>query len=147
MKKKPEFFLGSKVEYDNQNFIWGLTNVKRGTRNMVAMIGDLGLEEDYTFECLLYNTIAEAINLKLHNKPTPERIPISVKNFITSPVKYHSKGTYISFEKEGEEQELLVVRGWGSIQHMFSDLESAAAYQDSVGEYIVDAINNYLNFI
>jgi len=40
--------------------------------------------------------------------------------------------------------EVLSVRGWGAIINMFPDIESAAEFQDELGKFIAEAINEKL---
>lgn len=37
------------------------------------------------------------------------------------------------------------VRGWGAIQHLFTDQKQAADFQDAMGKFFADAINEKLN--
>jgi len=37
--------------------------------------------------------------------------------------------------------EVLSIRGWGAIQHMFPTIESAEEFQDELGRFIAEAIN------
>lgn len=54
---------------------------------------------------------------------------------------YDPFGTMI-FAKEGNDIQMLAdVRGWGRIQHMFKTEQEAENFQDKVGQFIVDAIN------
>jgi hypothetical protein len=39
---------------------------------------------------------------------------------------------------------LLNVRGWGAIQHLFKTQEEAMKYQDELGAWFADAINEKL---
>ena len=43
--------------------------------------------------------------------------------------------------KEGDVQMLLDVRGWGAIQHLFKTEQEAANFQDELGAWFVEAIN------
>lgn len=43
-------------------------------------------------------------------------------------------------------QQFLDVRGWGAIQHMgFKTVEEAMVFQDRVGQWVTDVINEKLN--
>jgi hypothetical protein len=37
--------------------------------------------------------------------------------------------------------EVLSIRGWGAIQHLFENSEEAAEFQDELGNFIAEAIN------
>ena len=37
--------------------------------------------------------------------------------------------------------EVLSIRGWGAIQHMFKNIDEAAEFQDELGRFIAEAIN------
>lgn len=60
--------------------------------------------------------------------------------------KYGPTGQMIFAVNEEDGLQLLVdVRGWGRIQNMFPTIKEAEAFQDSVGEFITDAINTALS--
>jgi len=40
--------------------------------------------------------------------------------------------------------EVLSIRGWGAIQHMFPTIEDALEFQDELGKFITEAINEKL---
>jgi len=40
--------------------------------------------------------------------------------------------------------EVLSIRGWGSIQHMFPTIKEAGEFQDELGKFIAEAINDKL---
>lgn len=40
--------------------------------------------------------------------------------------------------------EVLSIRGWGTIQNMFPDIENAKKFQDELGKFIAEAINDKL---
>lgn len=40
--------------------------------------------------------------------------------------------------------EVLSIRGWGAIQHMFPNIQSAEEFQDELGRFIAEAINDKL---
>ena len=72
-----------------------------------------------------------------------------IKDFIGHRVSYDGYGTYIWGERvnkdgEIELQMLADVRGWGAIQNLFKTGEEACAFQDSIGEFIAEAINEKL---
>ncbi len=75
----------------------------------------------------------------------------SVKEFIGEKVVYDEMGQMIfAVDKDGGHQMFLDLRGWGHIQNMFKlpggqiDEESAMKYQDKLGQWVVDAINEKL---
>jgi len=91
-----------------------------------------------------------------------------IKQFIGSEVKYdtwgggylwgqHKKGAEMIAEVvnvdepayEGKEPETPVVsiRGWGAIQHLFTTTEEQEQFQDELGIFIQDAINEKLKSI
>jgi hypothetical protein len=39
---------------------------------------------------------------------------------------------------------VLSVRGWGAIQHMFPNIKNAKEFQDELGRFIAEAINDKL---
>ena len=43
--------------------------------------------------------------------------------------------------------EILSIRGWGAIQGMFPDLKSAEEFQNELGKFIAEAINDKLKTI
>jgi hypothetical protein len=58
-----------------------------------------------------------------------------------SNVYYDTFGTCIwNREKDGGNQMIADIRGWGAIQNIFSTNEEAEQFQDEVGEFIVQAI-------
>jgi hypothetical protein len=44
----------------------------------------------------------------------------------------------------GVVNEVLSIRGWGAIQNMFSTIESAEEFQNELGKFIAEAINEKL---
>lgn len=63
-------------------------------------------------------------------------------------VYYDSMGTHI-WAKQTEGHQLVAqvkdfkfldIRGWGAIQQLFPDLESAEKFQDEIGEFVAQAI-------
>lgn len=52
-------------------------------------------------------------------------------------------GTYLwsKQSKDGGSQMIGEVRGWGALQNVFANEVEAAAFQDEVGKFIADAIN------
>jgi hypothetical protein len=72
------------------------------------------------------------------------------KDFIGVKATYDEHGTQIyGNNKKGEQQLILEVRGWGAIQNLFNikdkiSLDKAGKFQDEVGQWFVDAINEKL---
>lgn len=52
-------------------------------------------------------------------------------------------GTYLwsKQSEDGGSQMIGEVRGWGALQNIFANEVEAAAFQDEVGKFIADAIN------
>ena len=68
------------------------------------------------------------------------------QDFIGKKATYFEDGTQIFGENEkGELQMILDVRGWGAIQNLFKGNEQKAAeFQDELGAWFADAINEKL---
>ena len=58
---------------------------------------------------------------------------------------YNDHGQMIFRENNGGQHQFLDVRGWGAITKIFKTTEEMEAFQDAVGEWVVDAINQKLN--
>jgi hypothetical protein len=72
---------------------------------------------------------------------------MTIKEFIGKAV-YDPTGTMIWARRENEElQYLLDVRGWGAIQNLFKTETEAAAFQDQIGRFVADAINEKLKIL
>lgn len=75
----------------------------------------------------------------------------TIKDFIQGKVTYDNEGQYFWAEqKNGGVQMLGELRGWGHIQNMFVlkgkyDLELAGKFQDELGQFVADAINEKIN--
>lgn len=88
-----------------------------------------------------------------------------IHQFIGEKVEYDKFGTYIwgvkgialemigevpdkrdieELSKDREDSPVLSVRGWGAIQHIFADKDKAAEFQDAMGKWIAEAINEKL---
>jgi len=88
-----------------------------------------------------------------NNPPNPQRQMTEqekqLRAFIGSHVKYDSEGTMI-WGCDGDKIQLLAdVRGWGAIQNLpqfkkDKDDKNAMLFQDALGQFIVDAINEKL---
>jgi hypothetical protein len=67
------------------------------------------------------------------------------QEFIGKKATYDKQGQMIFGEDAKEGMQLLLdVRGWGAIQHLFKTQEEAMKFQDEIGEWFVDAINEKL---
>lgn len=70
-----------------------------------------------------------------------------ISDFIDGNVTYDSEGQYFWVNApNGGLKMLAELRGWGAIQNLFKtkgkyDLDSAAVFQDHLGEFIAEAIN------
>ena len=76
---------------------------------------------------------------------------MKVTDFIGVKATYDEHGQYIwGVDKKGGYQKLADLRGWGAIQNIFKtkggliDEEKAASFQDELGRWLVDAINEKL---
>jgi hypothetical protein len=76
-----------------------------------------------------------------------------IRAFIGEKVKYDEFGGqyFWAIDKNGGNQMIAEIRGWGAIQNLFKnkdgsvDFEKAEEFQDKLGEWIADAINQKLN--
>lgn len=67
--------------------------------------------------------------------------PMTIEKFIGT-AKYDRNGGFIwGVDEKGNSQMVGEVRGWGAIQNLFKTNEEAAKFQDNLGEFIADAIN------
>lgn len=66
---------------------------------------------------------------------------MSIKEYI-GKAEYNADGQMIFCGKD--EQHLCDIRGWGRINKLFGFHSKAIAFQDSVGQFIADAINEKL---
>ena len=69
---------------------------------------------------------------------------VEIKDFITGKVTYDEYGQYLWINEPGGGSQMLAeCRGHGRIQGMFKDgtSEDANKFQDKVGEFIAEAIN------
>ena len=77
---------------------------------------------------------------------------MEVREFINGKVEYDENGGQYFWinEPDGSQQMLAMMRGWGHIQHMFDDkkgkmdLNAAGEFQDKVGKWVAEAINEKL---
>ncbi len=73
---------------------------------------------------------------------------MKIIDFLGEKVVYDSMGQKLfAVQKNGHHQMLADMRGWGAIQNLFKNKdgtireEEAAKYQDDIGQYLADAIN------
>jgi len=73
---------------------------------------------------------------------------MKVQDFIGTKASYCNSAQMIFGNgKDGGQQLLLDVRGWGAIQNLFKTEEEAMKFQDELGMWITDAINKKLTKI
>jgi len=69
---------------------------------------------------------------------------MTIVKFLADEVVF-DKGSGIFFAKEADYlQQILDLRGWGRIQHLFKTEKEAMDFQDGLGDWIADAINQKL---
>jgi hypothetical protein len=72
----------------------------------------------------------------------------TIKNFIGTAKFDENNGGYIwGVDDKGGYQMIAEVRGWGAIQHLFKTQSEAADFQDKMGMFIAEAINDKLKLI
>jgi len=76
---------------------------------------------------------------------------MDIIKFIGEKATYDNFGQFIwAVDKNGHHQKLADLRGWGAIQNLFAnkdgtiDFDKAGKFQDEVGAWIADAINEKL---
>ena len=70
---------------------------------------------------------------------------VTVQSFIGDHAKYDEHGGFIwGVDKKGDMQIIGEVRGWGAIQNLFKTQSEAADFQDNLGMFIAEAINEKL---
>lgn len=74
---------------------------------------------------------------------------MTIKDWFRNEVQYDNDGTQIwAIEKTKDAHymhHVADVRGWGEIQNLFNlDMDKAAEFQDKVGKFIAEAINEKL---
>jgi len=75
------------------------------------------------------------MNSKKQKEPTP-------KWFIGHAEFDKNGGGYIwGIDKHSNYTPIAEVRGWGAIRHLFKDENDAAKFQDDLGKFIAEAIN------
>ncbi len=69
---------------------------------------------------------------------------MKIEDYINK-AKYDDSGQMIfGVQNDGEHRYLLDLRGWGGIRNLINDENKAMKFQDSVGEWIAEAINEKL---
>ena len=68
---------------------------------------------------------------------------MKVEDFLKD-TKYYPDGGYF-FSGEFQSRMVAMIRGWGEIQYLFEDQKDAEKFQDEIGYFIADAINEKLN--
>jgi hypothetical protein len=76
---------------------------------------------------------------------------MEIKDFI-GKASYDNEGAFIwAIDQKGGMQKLADLRGFGAIQQLFKnkkgeiDIRKSVLFQDELGQFIVDAINEKLN--
>jgi hypothetical protein len=75
-----------------------------------------------------------------------------IKKYFCGKVIFHSGSGmfFIQDDPKVGDKHIADIRGWGNIQYLFPkpegglDFDKAAEFQDSIGEFIADAINEKL---
>lgn len=65
-----------------------------------------------------------------------------IRAYFKKGVKYIN-GPQMIFTSDDDH--VLDIRGWGRIQYMFNDKRDALKFQDDIGKWVADAINQKLN--
>jgi hypothetical protein len=77
------------------------------------------------------------------NKKVPALVTLN--SFIGTAKYDENGGGYIwGVDKQGGHQMIAEVRGWGAIQNLFNTQSEAADFQDNLGRFIAEAINESL---
>ena len=67
---------------------------------------------------------------------------MTVKEFIGKKVIYDKETYYLWAKEHGEYDKMIArIRGWAYIHSLFKTDEEAANFQDEIGEFIAQAIN------
>ena len=74
---------------------------------------------------------------------------MTIQEWFRDGVQYDSEGTQIWAEERTKDAVYLHhvadIRGWGEMQNFFKlDMNKAAAFQDEVGKFVAEAINEKL---
>lgn len=63
---------------------------------------------------------------------------MNVKEWLKSGVHYDQSGAFIWTNNN---RHVLDMRGWGELTHFFETPEEAVKFQDEIGEFVAQAIN------
>jgi hypothetical protein len=74
---------------------------------------------------------------------------MTIQEWFRDEVQYHTSGTEIWAVEKTKDADYLHhvadVRGWGELQNLFKlDMDKASEFQDKVGKFIAEAINEKL---
>lgn len=69
---------------------------------------------------------------------------MTVEEYICHAVYDLNGFCILAIDKNGKKQLLLDVRGWGHICNLFPEGDQAEEFQDELGKWIADAINQKL---
>jgi len=69
---------------------------------------------------------------------------MTIKEYIGTAI-YDPDGSMIWRYRGGDLGYMVDIRGWGEIRNIFPTEEAAADFQDQLGKFITDAINEKLN--
>ena len=91
---------------------------------------------------------SEELAIKNNGKWIPKEITMSKQTEVTMTIKqwlqnvhYDDYGQYLWANHDDGNQLIGEVRGWGALQQEFKTEKEAEAFQDEVGKFIADAIN------
>lgn len=94
-------------------------------------------------ECNIYQLIYKYAQMKIHNLNLKElESTISIKDWLKD-VYYDEFGQYLWSKQDADSGSQMIgeIRGWGALQKEFKTQEECAKFQDEVGKFIADAIN------
>jgi len=76
----------------------------------------------------------------------------TLKEFLKGKFVYDNYGQYIWLvQPDGNHQKIADLRGWGAIQNLFKEkdgrinMDAAADFQDELGQWYVNTLNEKLN--
>lgn len=84
----------------------------------------------------------------MNSKKKKEKIELvpTIEWFIGHAEFDKNGGGYIwGVDKNSNYQMIAEIRGWGAIQQLFKNEQDAAKFQDSMGKFIADAINEKIS--
>ena len=139
-----EDFLMSRVEMDDYgSYVWASDKSGNNIQMVLSFSSEKASNESHwKLEQSIGKFIAEAINEKLSGKELKTTETQENFGYFKSPLLYDSNSTKFLYTNTEDLPKIAIdLRGWGAIQHLFDCEEKAAAFQDSVGVYISEAIN------